>query len=188
MSISYTFIKEIEESKRRKISSFNSTLAEKKAKIQHMKEITIKEMEHQYSNEAKAKSQREAARIVEAARLKAKKILFYAINANMNSTFDTITKELKNYTQKPEYRNTLERMLNYAKQRLGQSIIVYCREDDKIILKGMNNIIFGPSIQTIGGVRAEDKNRTRELDLTFEELLRSHEDEVKNILLERMIK
>jgi vacuolar-type H+-ATPase subunit E/Vma4 len=52
----------------------------------------------------------------------------------------------------------------------------------------MNNIIFGPSIQTIGGVRAEDKNRTRELDLTFEELLRSHEDEVKNILLERMIK
>jgi vacuolar-type H+-ATPase subunit E/Vma4 len=106
----------------------------------------------------------------------------------MNSTFDTITKELKNYTQKPEYRNTLERMLNYAKQRLGQSIIVYCREDDKIILKGMNNIIFGPSIQTIGGVRAEDKNRTRELDLTFEELLRSHEDEVKNILLERMIK
>lgn len=188
MSISYTFIKEIEESKSKKIKILDSTLAEKKAKIQHMKEITIKEMENQYSNEAKSKSQREAGRIVEAARLKAKKILFDAINENMNSTFDTITKELKSYTQKPEYKNTLQRMLNYAKQKLGQNIIVYCREDDKIILKGMNNIIFGPSIQTIGGIRAEDKNGTRELDLTFEELLRTHEDDVKNILLERMIK
>ena len=188
MSISDTFIKEIEESKSKKIKILDSTLAEKKAKIQHMKEITIKEMENQYSNEAKAKSQREAGRIVEAARLKAKKILFDAINANMNSTFDTITKELKSYTQKPEYKNTLQRMLNYAKQKLGQNIIVYCREDDKIILKGINNVIVGSSIQTIGGILAEDKNGTRELDLTFEELLRTHEDELKNFLLERMVK
>jgi len=188
MSISYTFIKEIEDSKRKKINILDSTLAEKKAKNQHMKEITIKEMENQYSNEAKLKSQREAGRIVEAARLKAKKILFDAINENMNSTFDTITKELKSYTQKPEYKNTLQRMLNYAKQKLGQNIVVYCREEDKISLKGTNNIIFGPSIQTIGGIRTEDKNGTRELDLTFEELLRTHEDDVKNFLLERMIK
>ena len=163
-------------------------MAEKKAKIQSTKESTIKEMQKQYFNEAKAKSQREAARIVEAARLKAKKILFDAINANMDSTFDTITKELKNYTQKPEYKITLQRMLNYAKQKLGQNIIVHCREDDKIILKGMNNIIVGSSIQTIGGILAEDKNGTRELDLTFEELLRTHEDEIKNFLLERMTK
>ena len=188
MSISYTFIKEIKERKEKKIQILDSTLAEKKAKIQSMKESTIKEMHKQYSNEAKAKSQREAARIIEAARLKAKKILFDTINANMDSTFDTITKELKSYTQKPDYKVTLQRMLNYAKQKLGQNITVYCREDDKPILKGINNIIVGPSIQTIGGILAEDKNRTRELDLTFEELLRTHEDEIKNFLLERMIK
>ena len=188
MSISYTFIKEIKERKSKKINIIDSTLAEKKATIQRTMESTIKEMEKQYYNEAKAISQREAARIVEAARLKAKKTLFDAINENMNSTFDTITKELKSYTRKPEYKNTLQRMLNYAKQKLGQNIIVYCREDDKIILKGMNNIIVGHSIQTIGGILAEDKNGTRELDLTFEELLRTNEDEVKNFLLERMIK
>jgi V/A-type H+/Na+-transporting ATPase subunit E len=188
MSISYTFIKEIKERKQRKIEILDSTLAEKKAKIQSTQESTIKKMEKQYSDEAKAKSQREAARIVEAARLKAKKILFDAINANMESTFDTITKELKSYTQTPEYKVTLQRMLNYAKQKLDPNIVVYCREDDKIILKEVNNIIVGPSIQTIGGILAEDKNRTRELDLTFEELLRTHEDEIKNFLLERMIK
>jgi V/A-type H+-transporting ATPase subunit E len=188
MSISYTFIKEIKERKQQKIEILDSTLAEKKAKIQSTQESTIKEMEKQYSDEAKAKSQREAARIVEAARLKAKKILFDAINANMEATFDTITKELKSYTQRPEYKATLQRMLNYAKQKLGPHIVVYSREDDKIILKEVNNIIVGPSIQTIGGILAEDKNHTRELDLTFEELLRTHEDEIKNFLLERMIK
>jgi vacuolar-type H+-ATPase subunit E/Vma4 len=52
----------------------------------------------------------------------------------------------------------------------------------------MDNIIVESSIQTIGGILAEDKNGTRELDLTFEELLRTHEDEIKNFLLERMIK
>lgn len=188
MSISYTFIKEIKERKQKKIDILDSTLEEKKAKIQSMKESTIKEMHTQYSNEAKAKSQREASRIIEAARLKAKKILFDTINTNMNSTFDIITKELKSYTQEPDYKITLQRMLNYAKQKLDNNITVYCREDDKIILKGMNNIIVGPSIQTIGGILTEDKNGTRELDLTFEELLRTHEDEIKNFLLERMIK
>jgi V/A-type H+/Na+-transporting ATPase subunit E len=188
MSILYTFIKEIKESKNKKIRILDSTLAEKKAKIQSMKEKSIKEIEEQYSNEAKAKSLREKARIVEAARLKAKKILFDAINVNMDSTFDTITKELKSYTQQPEYKSTLQKMLNYANQTLGSNIKVYCREDDKIILKGMNNMIIGSSIQTIGGILAEDKNGMRELDLTFEELLRTHEDEIKNFLLERMIK
>jgi V/A-type H+/Na+-transporting ATPase subunit E len=188
MSISYTFIKEIKESKNKKISILDSSFAERKAKIQNLKENTMKEIEKQYLKEATTKSQREAARIVEAARLKAKKILFDAINANMASTFDIIIKELTNYTQKPEYKTTLQRMLNYAKQKLGPNIIIHCREDDKKILKETNNVIVGSSIQTIGGILAEDKNGTRELDLTFEELLRTHEDELKNFLLERMVK
>jgi vacuolar-type H+-ATPase subunit E/Vma4 len=188
MSISYTFIKEIKESKNKKIQILDSTLTEKKTKIQSTKENSIKEIEQQYTNEANAKSQREKSRIIEAARLKSKKILFDAINANMDSTFDTITKELKNYTLKPEYKTTLQRMISYANQKLGSNIKVSCREDDKIIVKALGNIIIGPSIQTIGGILAEDKNGTRELDLTFEELLRTHEDKIKNFLLERMIK
>jgi len=188
MSISYTFIKEIKENKNKKIQILENTLAEKKINIQRRKENSIKEIEEQYTNEAIAKSQREKARIVEAARLNAKKILFDAINENMYSTFDTITKELKSYTLKPDYKISLQRMLKYAKQKLGANIKVSCREDDKIILKGIDNVNFGPSIQTIGGILAEDQNGMKELDLTFEELLRNHEDEIKNFLLERMIK
>lgn len=188
MSISYTFIKEIKDRKNKKISILDSTLAEKKIKIQKLKQNTLKEIELHYSNESTARSQREASRIVEAARLKAKKVLFNAINANMDSTFDKITQELNEYTRKSDYKNTLKIMLRYAKTKLGENIIIHCREEDKAFLKKTNSISLGSSINTIGGIFAEDINGTRELDLTFEELLRTHEDDLKNFLLERMVR
>ncbi|HJT85937.1 MAG TPA: V-type ATP synthase subunit E family protein [Nitrososphaeraceae archaeon] len=189
MSISYIFIKEIKDRKNKKISILDSTLAEKKVKIHKLKQSTLKEIESQYSNEATARSQREASRIVEAARLQAKKILFNAINSNMNSTFEKITKELNDYTRKSDYKNTLKIMLTYAKTKLGENILIHCREEDKVVFRKMNNnLSLGSSIKTIGGIFVEDINRTRELDLTFEELLRTHEDDLKNFLLERMVK
>lgn len=183
-----TFIQEIEERKTKKINLLDITFAEKTARIQHNKENTLKEMQQHYANEAKAKSQKEAARIVETARLKSKKILFDAINANMDSTFNTIREELKSYSRKSDYKLTLEKMIKYAKMKLGsQDIVIHCRNEDTMILNGMN-ITPGSSIQTIGGILAENKTETMELDLTFEELLRTHEDEIQNFLLERLMK
>lgn len=183
-----TFIQEIEERKTRKITLLDTTLTEKKMRIQHTIESTIKEMTQHYSDEAKAKSQKEGARIIEASRLKAKKILFDAINASMDSTLNTIREELKTYSQKPDYKNTINKMVKYAKMKLNsQEIIIHCRNDDNIILNGLN-INPGSPIQTIGGILAENKNGTMEIDLTFEELLRTHEDEIQNFLLEKLIK
>ncbi len=183
-----TFIQEIEERKTRKIDLLDTTLTEKKMRIQHTIESTIKEMTQHYSDEAKAKSQKEGARIIEASRLKAKKILFDAINASMDSTLNTIREELKTYSQKPDYKNTIKKMVKYAKMKLNsQEIIIHCRNDDNIILNGLN-INPGSPIQTIGGILAENKNGTMEIDLTFEELLRTHEDEIQNFLLEKLMK
>jgi vacuolar-type H+-ATPase subunit E/Vma4 len=39
----------------------------------------------------------------------------------------------------------------------------------------------------MGGFIAVDKSQSREIDLTFEELLENHEDEIKNFLYEKMI-
>ena len=112
-------------------------------------------MTQHYSDEAKAKSQKEGARIIEASRLKAKKILFDAINASMDSTLNTIREELKTYSQKPDYKNTIKKMVKYAKMKLNsQEIIIHCRNDDNIILNGLN-INPGSPIQTIGGILAE---------------------------------
>lgn len=106
----------------------------------------------------------------------------------MDSTLNTIREDLKIYSQKPDYKNTIKKMVKYAKMKLNsQDIIIHCRNDDNIILNGLN-INPGSPIQTIGGILAENKNGTMEIDLTFEELLRTHEDEIQNFLLEKLIK
>ena len=180
-------MREIDERKQRKIDIIDTSFAEKKAAIEISKETTIKELKEFYANEAKVRSERDAARIVETARLDAKKVLFDAINENMDSTFNTIRQELKNYTKKPEYKKTLETMVNHAKKNLGKNVVIHSNVDDSMAIKAMN-VTLGATIDTIGGILAEDNNGTREIDLTFEELLRTHEDDVKSFLLERMIK
>jgi vacuolar-type H+-ATPase subunit E/Vma4 len=52
----------------------------------------------------------------------------------------------------------------------------------------MNVSISNDSINSLGGILAEDKAGTRELDLTFEELLRTRGDDVKGYLLEKLVK
>ncbi len=47
--------------------------------------------------------------------------------------------------------------------------------------------MIGSVIQTLGGIIAENKEKTKEIDLTFEELLRNNEDEIKNTILEKIL-
>ena len=180
-----TFLLEIENRKKREIDSLDKDLAEKKSKLQTELNITVKEIQEKFANEAKVKSEREYARIIEAGKLQAKKIMFDAINANMQSAFAVIQQEIESYTKSPQYKKSLETMVSNAKKKLGQNIIVHCREEDKSILKELG-VTTSKSIKTLGGIIAENKEGTRELDLTFEELLRTNEDQVKSFLSEKM--
>jgi V/A-type H+-transporting ATPase subunit E len=181
-----TIILEIEKRKENEINHLETALAKAKKEIEQAKQAKIRELQDHYMNEAKTKSNREAARIVESAKLKAKKILFEAINANMDTTFKTIKNEMKTFAQMPEYRETLLRMVSHAKNTLGTDIIIHCREGDRSVLGDMN-VPTGSSINTLGGIIAEDNEGKKELDLTFEELLRTSEDKVKGFLLEKMV-
>jgi len=49
------------------------------------------------------------------------------------------------------------------------------------------DIEIGSTIQTLGGFIAENTEGTKEIDLTFEELLRNNEDEIKNTILEKIL-
>ena len=180
-----TFIQEIENRKRKEIDDLAKDLAEKKSKLQSEMNNSIKDIQERFSAEAKIKSEREQARIIEASKLHAKKIMFDAINANMQSAFAVIQQEIENYTKSPQYKKALETMIGNSKKKLGQNIIVHCREEDKSILKELG-VPTSKSIKTLGGIIAENKEGTRELDLTFEELLRTNEDQVKSFLSEKM--
>jgi V/A-type H+-transporting ATPase subunit E len=180
------FVAEIEGRKRSELESLDIRLAEEKTAINIKKDNAIKEMEDYFSNEARLKSEREAARIVEAARLQAKKILFEAINLNLNSALEVIKEKLRNYANSSEYKVALQKMIVTAEKNLGPKIRVLCREKDRSVLAEMGVTVI-KTIQTIGGVIAENENGTKELDLTFEELLRIHEDEVKSSIMEEII-
>jgi vacuolar-type H+-ATPase subunit E/Vma4 len=180
-----TFLFEIENRKKREIESLDKNLAEKKSKLQTELDLTLKEIQEKFANEAKIKSEREYARIIEASKLQAKKIMFDAINENMQSKFDAIKKEIESYTASPQYKKALETMVNSSKKKLGQNIVVHCRDEDKAALQAMQ-ITMGKSIKALGGIVAENKEGTKELDLTFDELLRTHEDQIKSFLSERM--
>lgn len=180
-----TFLLEIENRKKREIESLEKDLAEKKSRLQTEMNVTLKEIQEKFVNEAKVKSEREYARIIEAAKLQAKKIMFDAINTNIQSAFNVIKQEIENYTKSLQYKKALETMVNSSKKKLGQNIVVHCRDEDKSALKDMG-VTIGKPIKILGGIIAENKEGTKELDLTFEELLRTHEDQIKSFLSERM--
>ena len=85
-----TFIAEIENRKKNDLADLDKKLNDKKSEIEGKKNSAVKELKENYANEAKTKAEREGARIVEAGKLEAKKILFDAINKNLDSTFDVI--------------------------------------------------------------------------------------------------
>ena len=185
-----SFTQEIEDRKRREIAQLDAGLSEKVATVSSNKRAKIGQLQEQFSSEAKVKSEREAARIVEEARLQAKKTLFDAINSNLVSAIDATKNSLNSYTQKPQYKKALISMADFARKKLGDDMTIHCREEDKAIFKDPQSGVrftLGTPIKTIGGIIAENKGKTKEIDLTFEELLRTHEDEIKNILLERMM-
>ena len=180
------YVAEIQGRKKREIESLDIRLVEEKTAIQIKKDNAIKEIQEYYTNDARLKSEREAARIVEAARLQAKKIVFDAINLNLDSAFVIIKEKLRSYAQSADYKRALQKMVMNAKKHLGPNINIICREQDRSALTDMGvNVIR--TTQTIGGVIAENENGSKELDMTFEELLRIHEDEVKSSILEELV-
>ncbi|MBI1828555.1 MAG: hypothetical protein HYR87_03625 [Thaumarchaeota archaeon] len=94
-----TFLLEIENRKKSDLAKLSKELDEKGTVIQNQRDTQIKEIQERFANEAKLKSERELARIIESARLQAKKIMFDAINANLESAFDIIKQEIKNYVK-----------------------------------------------------------------------------------------
>ena len=179
------FVAEIQNRKKNELADLDKKLNDKKSETDSKKNSAVKELKENYANEAKTKAEREGARIVEAGKLEAKKILFDAINKNLDSTFDVIKKELDGYSKKPEYKQVLQKLVDYSKKVLAKELVVHCREEDKQFFK--SGVKVGSTIQTLGGFIAENKEGTKEIDLTFEELLRSSEDEIKNTILEKIL-
>ena len=118
------FVAEIQNRKKNELADLDKKLNDKKSETDSKKNSAVKELKENYANEAKTKAEREGARIVEAGKLEAKKILFDAINKNLDSTFDVIKKELDGYSKKPEYKQVLQKLIVYSKKVLAKELVV----------------------------------------------------------------
>lgn len=90
---------------------------------------------------------------------------------------------LSEYTASPPYPAVLKRMVEVATASLGRQIRISGRSEDAAVLSKAAGKAFDPTPQSIvGGLIAETTDKSRRLNLSFDELLRLREDEVREIL------
>ena len=133
--------------------------------------------------EAVSLAQKEVTRIEGAAKLQSKKLLFDATEKLLENNIAALRDALAEHAASPAYPELLARMAKYASKRLGGKIAVTCRKQDEAALKAAGAKTASANLNAIGGFKADSEDGTLELDLTFEEILRSREDEVRASIL-----
>ena len=126
---------------------------------------------------------RERAQRVAAAKLQARKLLYEAREKRLEGALDETRKLLTEYTASPDYPAVLKRMVGVATDALGKQVRITGRAEDAGRLGRAAGKMFDPSPRPIlGGLIAETPDRTRRLNLSFDELLRLREDKVRELL------
>jgi V/A-type H+/Na+-transporting ATPase subunit E len=178
-----TLLREVDQKRRKTIEQLE---AEYKAKRD---EVTKRAAEQRAyileSGKAQAAvlAQREATRISGAAKLQAKKLMFDATEKMLETNIGLLRSSLADYSDSKGYSAVLSGMFKYAKKRLGDDVKVECRADDAAALKKLGAKIASSDLNTIGGFKAENRDGSLELDLTFEEILRNREEDARSYIL-----
>jgi vacuolar-type H+-ATPase subunit E/Vma4 len=126
---------------------------------------------------------REHAQRLAAAKLQARKLLHEAREKRLESAIAETRALLQEYTRSPEYPAVLKRMVAAATESLGKPIRISGRGDDAALLARVSGKSYDPAPQPIlGGLIAETPDGSRRLNLSFDELLRLREDQVRELL------
>ncbi|MGA8276097.1 MAG: V-type ATP synthase subunit E family protein [Thermoplasmata archaeon] len=132
---------------------------------------------------ADAEAARERAQRIAAAKLKARKLLYEAREARLEQAIQETRTLLRTYADSDEYPATLKRMFEVATNRLGKQIRVLGRSSDASKLaKVAGKSVDATPLPILGGLVAETSDGSRRLNLSFDELLRLHEDRVRELL------
>jgi V/A-type H+/Na+-transporting ATPase subunit E len=178
-----TLLREVEEKRKKALEALDADLSTKSAEIERRTEEEKLRIQENAKNQAAELSQREKIRIDGASKLQAKKLIFDATEKMLENNLDTLRQALSDYAGSKEYAALLPKLVDYASKRLGGEINVICRQADLPALKKTGVEVTASNLNTIGGFKAERKDGTLELDLTFEEILRGREEEVRGSIL-----
>ena len=128
-------------------------------------------------------AERERTRRIAGARLEAKKLGYEYQEARTKELLETVKAQLADYAGSPEYPPLLKRMYSAAASRLGKDLKIRGRAEDARLLRSIGGRGFDDTpLPVVGGFVAETADGTRRLNLTFDELLRLREDELRALL------
>lgn len=126
---------------------------------------------------------REHAQRIAAAKLQARKMLYEAREKRLEGALAETRGLLTEYTRSPQYPAVLRRMLTVATDTLGKPVRISGRAEDAPLLSKLAGKSFDPTAQPIvGGLIATTPDGSRQLNLSFDELLRLREDRVRELL------
>ena len=178
-----TLLREVDEKRRKTIEQLES---EYKAKRDEVAKRAAEQRAYILESakvQAAGLALREKIRITGAAKLQAKKMTFDATEKMLENNVVLLKQALADFTSSKDYPDVLSEMLDYASKKLGADMAVECRQVDASLLKKLGAKVGSSELKTIGGFRAENKDGTLELDLTFEEILRNREESARAYIL-----
>lgn len=177
-----TLLREVEEKRKREISKLESDYSAKKEEINRPIQAELVGISESARARGSELAQREQVRIEGAGKLQAKKILFDATEKMLEGNLLLLRQAFAEYASSQDYGDLLVRMAKYASSRLGDGVKVTCRDIDADKLRATGLAIVSSNLNSSGGFKAENADGSLELDLTFEEIFRNHEDELRAII------
>ena len=178
-----SLLREVEDKRKRTLDQLNSDYTSRINDLKSRAESDKQSIHEDSRKKAQELAQREKIRIEGAAKLQGKKLIFDATEKMLETNLDELRRTLAEWSSSRDYHELLPRMIRYAAKRLGGEIRIICRQDDAAALKKLGVDIESSNLNSIGGFKAEKKDGTLELDLTFEEIIRSREEEIRRSIL-----
>jgi vacuolar-type H+-ATPase subunit E/Vma4 len=178
-----TLVAEIRTRGQAELASIETARKVAAAKIVAERDAEIAAVQAEATRLADSEGARERAQRIAAAKLKARKLLYEAREARLEQEIQETRKLLQTYADSDEYPATLKRMYDLATSRLGKQVRVSGRTADASRLAKIAGKSVDPTpLPILGGLVAETPDGTRRLNLSFDELLRLHEDRVRELL------
>jgi V/A-type H+/Na+-transporting ATPase subunit E len=154
-----------------------------RAKVVAQRDQRIEQVRAESARATEAEVARERAQRLAAAKLQARKLLYEARERRLGTAVTETRTLLQEYTRSTQYPAVLKRMAAAATDALGKQIRISGRGEDAYLLAKVAGKGFDPTPQPIlGGLVAETTDGSRRLNLAFDELLRLHEDRVRELL------
>ena len=178
-----TLVAEISARGRAELESIEASRAAEAARIVADRDAQIAAIRAESDRLGEAEAARERAQRIAAAKLRARKLLYEAREARLERALEETRALLEKYTESDDYPATLQRMYDAATRELGKSVRVRGRAADASRLAKVAGKSADPTpLPILGGLVAETPDGARRLNLSFDELLRLHEDRVRETL------